>query len=1187
MAQYEKNNAKSDDISQESQRRFIPIPSNTLIDTKEIDGFTVDDRHNQDKNKQVENRPTLITGFTNGYNFSNNYLNSPIEFSNFQGVFKSQEKSGISQEYKAEEAADNQNFSDEVGLNKSGSPLAQNTLIADGDKYRTQPNSFDESFDSDIVNFHAKSLPKEDSFAGLTRTSTLLERDFPGEILPFELLEKKDGDYFVNNDKGSSLPNDNYKSLVDKENEMFLDLEVLNPLQETKILRVKTEAHINKLRRKKDKSSNTPRGLDVPFPVDPPKVEEPLLVLHFKKRARTYSESETANFSMITGERLYDDDKHRPIYSLDGNHEKLQDDSIHAAANNSQVPLENVVLEEAEVSDAESLETPVVFKNDYSMAETFEKEIQVPVNITIHGGTIVPDENFRPKFRPMKSYNKEFGLAKTHQISTSTLELLKPESKSITGKVLHPNVEIYYNFESLLGCEDEYIPGLDFKTSISQWFDNTNDYDRFHKLQIIGSHESIARLNSFENKDDVPTNITNPKLTGPAIDYSFKEIEDEKKVAEVKPKEYGNFKSKNHNLQNYKKNILNFNDYDYNVNTGGHDKFNHIPNFILSEKKKQMEDGVIHEEAHDKTDADRLFDIHNKKEAQSPRNNLSNNALSRLNRYSPVVTSPKANTGLGFLINNQRNNISVEYGTVIDTSTISNSSSVSSSPLHFNDIRKELKMDESIAKSEPKKVDYEELIDKLPNDFLEQPFSKRRKILLEILPPNDKHNKIDSKKLLTLIKKRFTKPEEAENSTAVKYLSRLNKPASSKKQNIDDRGSIVLNHELGKIIGYGSWGIVRECYSLDANDNTIAANSADGTHRLVRAIKIVKTKNEIVKKCFQKEIKIWKLLNHKRLLPLLFVKETSYATFCITPRIYGGTLFDIVSNWGFYNDPNSPIIISKRLRIIRKFLWEILDGLSYMHYNGIVHGDLKLENCLIDEIVNPLSGKIENHILICDFGMSCFYIDPELSRKNSSTSRSSFTSLNGLQNASILLTNSRPQIPRSLSSENLLVLYSKMHEIAFDRKLTHDDTPAGISSFQKTFGPAPTSTTLNLSPIVFNYIQNEQPINDKTPLPHTHIGSLPYASPEILLPNPPPLGPMADIWAFGVLAYTMAVGKLPFQHNFEPRLRAMISRGKYDWQCLTIACGNDSGLIDVIKGCLTKEITDRSDIEMIVQALQR
>jgi protein-serine/threonine kinase len=44
--------------------------------------------------------------------------------------------------------------------------------------------------------------------------------------------------------------------------------------------------------------------------------------------------------------------------------------------------------------------------------------------------------------------------------------------------------------------------------------------------------------------------------------------------------------------------------------------------------------------------------------------------------------------------------------------------------------------------------------------------------------------------------------------------------------------------------------------------------------------------------------------------------------------------------------------------------WQILEGVSYVHSQGIAHRDLKLENCFLD---------VNNHIKIADFGMQkCF-----------------------------------------------------------------------------------------------------------------------------------------------------------------------------------------------------------------------
>lgn len=1200
----------------------------------------------------------------------------------------------------------------------------------------------------------------EDSFSVGNR-STLLERDFPAEILPFELLDKKDGNYYINSDKVASLYyNDNYGSL---RNDIFDD--IVNPLEDSRLIRVRTEKKLSTHNNNSQISTDKPESL---LKLDNNQTPKP------KMRPRTYSESETANFSTVTGERLYDDDKHRPFYSLHANHEKLQDDSIHSTKNNSSISVHNnkkSSKSKSSGSDKLLKEKPEVIQNiyngldissqsdininseninssinlnNYQLVSNAEEQPTIPVNITLHGGTIVPDANYKPVFMPRTSYNKSLELSKTHQLATSTMALLNNTNNSRLK--LHPNVTIYHNFESLLGCEDEYISGLDFRTSIAQWFLDDRDYNRFYKLQVISSHihdnskddeakvlETIHSLRHVKHTDgnhdeltaEMPNHDDDPHLSDAPHDYSYKEVIDSDNNSNLERKNLKELNDKktlssdtlsdnkynviqgsgselsllrNQNLKNYSKNILNIHDSDYNNFTGGHSKLNEIPKFISNRQKTANSDKNDRLKKVSPTRLDRPFE-----------SNMRNTALRiRLPRESPkkaysqeqprkslrkdmntgIIAGSTKNHTKGLAIGNadasplpsvkvstteiiskplshhrddDNGYANLEHGTVVVDNSLSSStsSSANSSPLMLNELKRKLsslvlpinesngkvrniptifeskieevkqnkleevfkpKIEKVVMEPDTVKepgigekpvpnnkaeagatVDYDEIISKLPENFVQLSFSKRRNILLELVPKNTKL--LDSKLLLQKIKQRFSKSAQQavafdkkanQPSAAALFLSRTTKAAAkaapTAKQNIDVKGSIVMNHELGKIIGYGSWGIVRECFSLNPEDHIDNENRSDGSHRLIRAIKIVKTKNELVRKCFQKEIRIWKLLNHKRLLPLLFVKETSYAIFCITPRIYGGTLFDIVSNWGEYNDPNSPIVISKRLLLIRKFAFEILDGLSYMHYNGIVHGDLKLENCLIDEIRNPMTKRVENHILVCDFGMSTFYIDPERTKNNlTSSARASYTMLNERNHVKSANKNTdenhpdRPLIPRSSSSDFLANKHTRLQKIVFDKSKTHDDTPMHIS--QRQYGPAPTSTSLNIMPIVFNYIQNDQPSNDKTPMPHTHIGSLPYASPEILLPNPPPLGPTADIWAFGVLLYTMIVGRLPFKHNFEPRLTAIIARGKYEVQSLQNAGGSDPALVEIVNGCLTKDITLRWDLEKIVETL--
>ena len=67
----------------------------------------------------------------------------------------------------------------------------------------------------------------------------------------------------------------------------------------------------------------------------------------------------------------------------------------------------------------------------------------------------------------------------------------------------------------------------------------------------------------------------------------------------------------------------------------------------------------------------------------------------------------------------------------------------------------------------------------------------------------------------------------------------------------------------------------------------------------------------------------------------------------------GGELFDY-------------IVKKKRLdeKESIKFMQQIISGVEYIHRNGIVHRDLKLENCLID---------YDKTIRIVDFGLSNTY----------------------------------------------------------------------------------------------------------------------------------------------------------------------------------------------------------------------
>ena len=167
---------------------------------------------------------------------------------------------------------------------------------------------------------------------------------------------------------------------------------------------------------------------------------------------------------------------------------------------------------------------------------------------------------------------------------------------------------------------------------------------------------------------------------------------------------------------------------------------------------------------------------------------------------------------------------------------------------------------------------------------------------------------------------------------------------------------------------------------------------------------------------------------------------------------------------------------------------QVVRGLRYLHETSLlVHRDMKLENVLVDEM---------GMCRIADFGMS---------RKLDSDGSDDEDYLAGHDQLDM----SRPGVHRTFSLS----------------------TKRQLGNLHTNYLPRHRNSTSTNQPT----IQRFQP------------GSLPYAAPELLLPQTSDAfhpHPRQDIWALGVMLYTLLTGRLPFADSFEPRIQVKILKGE-------------------------------------------
>ena len=126
------------------------------------------------------------------------------------------------------------------------------------------------------------------------------------------------------------------------------------------------------------------------------------------------------------------------------------------------------------------------------------------------------------------------------------------------------------------------------------------------------------------------------------------------------------------------------------------------------------------------------------------------------------------------------------------------------------------------------------------------------------------------------------------------------------------------------------------------------------------AIKLIEKSNAppCARRYMEREVQIMRLVSHPNIVKCLDIFDSRLRTRIVMEYMSGGMLSEVIVNRyvsGLPEDVAQPIVRG------------ILSGVEYLHRNGVVHRDLKPDNCLLPNQEEPY-GEIK----LSDFGLSNF-----------------------------------------------------------------------------------------------------------------------------------------------------------------------------------------------------------------------
>ena len=301
-------------------------------------------------------------------------------------------------------------------------------------------------------------------------------------------------------------------------------------------------------------------------------------------------------------------------------------------------------------------------------------------------------------------------------------------------------------------------------------------------------------------------------------------------------------------------------------------------------------------------------------------------------------------------------------------------------------------------------------------------------------------------------------------------------------------GDPNINYSILKALGHGSFGhVFKVVHKVTGN---------------IRSIKVIPknnlkpgfTKDEIIQ-----EINILKSLDHPHIIKMFefYVDENNY--YLVNEFCSEGDLGEKLVKIKFFTE-----------NVTKLLMFQIFNAVWYLHSNKVIHGDLKVENIMVDSLLED--EKIINHskherkksfaTVIRDDSKE---IDLWLNKEK--------TLFNEIPNNSFNL------IRKSLTNNNKIekkkYLNLRMDKVEiknFELKLIDFGCSKMFTTYKKNFEDT--------------------------------IGTLVYCSPEVLLNN---YNEKCDLWSCGIILYLLLTGKFPFYGKTENEIIEKILNQKIEF----------------------------------------